>query len=63
MNKIIYSGIILLIAVVIFIVLIVQALHTTPWLWLAVIGQIAVSYGIFVWHMGIIHSYQASQKA
>lgn len=62
MNKIICSGIILLIAVLIFIVLVIEALHT-PWLWLPVIGQIAVSYGIFDWHMGIIHDYQTSQKA
>lgn len=62
MNRIVYSGIILLIAIAVFIVLIVGATHIS-WLWWAVIGQIAVSYGVFDWHMGIIHTFKARQAA
>ncbi|MGQ5709496.1 hypothetical protein [Lactobacillus sp. PSON] len=62
MDKIIYSGIILLIDIAIFIMLIVAAMHTA-WLWWAVVGQIIVSYGVFDWHMGIIHKFKAHHAA
>ncbi|TSO26431.1 hypothetical protein [Lactobacillus sp. LL6] len=62
MDKIIYSGIILLIDIAIFIMLIVAAMNTA-WLWWAVVGQIIVSYGVFDWHMGIIHKFKSHQAA
>lgn len=60
MNKIVYSGIILLIAVILLVVDVVYAIHT-PLMWLAAIGQVAVSYGIFQWHMEIIQDFKKSK--
>ncbi|MBP2058553.1 hypothetical protein J2Z60_001738 [Lactobacillus colini] len=60
MNKVMVSGIILLVSFIILVWDIVLALKL-PWLWLAVIGMIAVTYGIYDWHMGIIHNYKKAK--
>lgn len=57
MKNIMWSGIILLIAVILFVLDIVLAVKT-PIMWLTVVGEALVAYGIYVWHMGIIHSFK-----
>lgn len=61
MNKVAWSGIVLLISVVMLIVQIVNAIKT-PIDWWMVIGLIIVSYGIYSWHMGFIHDYRKSKN-
>lgn len=59
MKKIMWSGIVLLIAIVLFIVDVVMSFNS-PVLWWAVLGEAIVSIGVFLWHMGIISNYKLS---
>ncbi|MBN7276963.1 hypothetical protein [Lactobacillus acetotolerans] len=62
LRKVIYSGIVFLITIILFIVSIVLAKMSNPMFWWGAIGMAFVTWGILDWHMSIIRTYKKSKK-
>jgi len=62
MGKMIYSGIIFLITIILFVVSIFLAKMLNPMFWWGVIGMAFVTWGIFDWHMAFVRAYKKNKK-
>ncbi|GGV19046.1 hypothetical protein [Lactobacillus acetotolerans] len=62
LRKVIYSGIIFLITIILFITSIVLAKMLNPMFWWGAIGMAFVTWGILDWHISFIRAYKKSKK-